>query len=353
MSLSQNTQQKHVNTLIIWWGQSGLVAAQQCQEKNINYEVVNASSSAWASWRNRYDSLVLFTPPWLSSLPWLPMNLPFHMRPTKDQMADYLETYEKKLWLNIVHNTKALSLQQFWNKLFYLQAQRWKQEIIHYTAHKIIVAVWPYTTPFVPEMAEHIDDEVQQIHVSQYKNPSQIPHEDVLIVWWWNSWYFSARDFVKAGRDITIAEKPIKNYADFLLWWKVLQAKFWLIHALNWDYPCWNAKASIQVPRKDYLLWTKYSWMNKKPGVVAMSWDLVKFADNDSMRVKSIIRATWYKKSYPWINIENLLDTRWSIIQNNWISAVPWIYDMTCIERIDSSVRVGKQIVEHIVSNSH
>jgi putative flavoprotein involved in K+ transport len=293
--------------------------AQQCQEHNINYEVVDASSRAWDVWRDRYDSLVLFTPPWLSSLPWLPMNLPFYKRPTKDHMADYLETYEKTLWLNVVHDTKVHWLQQLWNRYFAAQAHCWSGDIIDYTAQNVVVAVWPYSSPFIPAMSEHLSPDVQQLHVSQYKNPSQIPHDSILIIWWWNSWYFCA--------------------------------KFWLLHALNGDYPCWKATPTVQIPLKDYLLWTKYTWMTKKPGVEAMSWDLVKFADNDSMRVQSIIRATWYKESYPWIDIKTLLDSRWSIIQNNWISIVPWIYDMTCIERIDSSVRVGKQIVKDIVNS--
>ena len=85
------------------------------------------------------------------------------------------------------------------------------------------------------------------------------------------------------------------------------------------------------------------------------AWDLLKFDDKQSMRVKSIIRATWYEKKFPIKNVDIpwLLDESWRIMQQWLITTVPWFYDMTCVPRIDSSVRVWKQIVEHIASHAH
>jgi hypothetical protein len=58
-------------------------------------------------WRNRYDSLVLFTPRWFSSLPGMALMGDQNGYPTKDEIADYLEDYAQKYELPVHLNTEV------------------------------------------------------------------------------------------------------------------------------------------------------------------------------------------------------------------------------------------------------
>ncbi len=51
------------------------------------------------TWRNRYDSLILFTPKSYSSLPGISLEGDNNALPTKDEIADYLAAYAKRFFI--------------------------------------------------------------------------------------------------------------------------------------------------------------------------------------------------------------------------------------------------------------
>ncbi|MTD57299.1 hypothetical protein [Amycolatopsis pithecellobii] len=57
------------------------------------FEILDAAPGIGQVWRNRWDSLRLFTPGQYASLPGLPFPAPRDTYPTKDQVADYLASY--------------------------------------------------------------------------------------------------------------------------------------------------------------------------------------------------------------------------------------------------------------------
>jgi putative flavoprotein involved in K+ transport len=80
-----------IPTVIIGGGQAGLVMGYHLQQAGEQFLILDAQSRIGDTWRNRWDSLRLFTTPKLSSLPGWPMELSTF--PTHDEMADYLEAY--------------------------------------------------------------------------------------------------------------------------------------------------------------------------------------------------------------------------------------------------------------------
>lgn len=50
------------HTIVIGAGQAGLAAASQLRNRGVDCEILEASDSPGHSWRNRWDSLQLFTP---------------------------------------------------------------------------------------------------------------------------------------------------------------------------------------------------------------------------------------------------------------------------------------------------
>src|SRR4030081_2826801 len=82
-----------LDVLIIGAGQAGLAIAYQLQTTGLRYVVVDIHSRVGDSWRQRYHSLVLFTPRSYSALPGLAVAGDPNGYPTKDEIADYLESY--------------------------------------------------------------------------------------------------------------------------------------------------------------------------------------------------------------------------------------------------------------------
>jgi hypothetical protein len=80
-------------TVIIGGGQAGLVMGYHLQKVGEQFLILDAQPRIGDSWRNRWDSLRLFSTPRYSSLPGWPMRL--STWPTHIEMGDYLEDYAR------------------------------------------------------------------------------------------------------------------------------------------------------------------------------------------------------------------------------------------------------------------
>ncbi len=84
---------RNLDVLVIGGGQAGLAMGYCLKQAGLCFHIVERNPRLGDSWRNRYDSLVLFTPRSYSALPGLHLQGDPDGYPTKDEMADYLERY--------------------------------------------------------------------------------------------------------------------------------------------------------------------------------------------------------------------------------------------------------------------
>jgi putative flavoprotein involved in K+ transport len=63
---------EYVETLVIGGGQAGLATGYQLSRRDLPYKIIDANERVGDAWRNRWDSLRLFTPNRLNSLPGMP-----------------------------------------------------------------------------------------------------------------------------------------------------------------------------------------------------------------------------------------------------------------------------------------
>src|SRR5436309_14925262 len=80
-------------TIVIGGGQAGLAMGHELASRGRDFVILDALENVGDAWRNRWDSLVLFTPRSYSAIPGLAMPGDPKGYPTKDEMADYLEAY--------------------------------------------------------------------------------------------------------------------------------------------------------------------------------------------------------------------------------------------------------------------
>jgi putative flavoprotein involved in K+ transport len=83
----------HHEAIVIGAGQAGLAAGYHLARRGIEFVILEASRRVGDVWRERYDSLLLYSPAKYNALPGLPFPLARRAFPTGRQMGDYLEAY--------------------------------------------------------------------------------------------------------------------------------------------------------------------------------------------------------------------------------------------------------------------
>jgi putative flavoprotein involved in K+ transport len=110
---SQNTSpDRLLDAVVIGGGQAGLAIAWHLKRQGLRFVVLEAGSQLGHTWRDRWDSLKLFTPAQYDSLPGMPFPAPADTYPTKDPVADYLQTYVTAFDLPVRLNARVTSLTQ-------------------------------------------------------------------------------------------------------------------------------------------------------------------------------------------------------------------------------------------------
>ena len=89
------------HTIVIGAGQAGLSVGYFLKQQGRDFIILDANERVGDSWRERWDSLRLFTPARYDGLVGMPFPGPSHYFPTKDEMADYLEAYAERLQLPV------------------------------------------------------------------------------------------------------------------------------------------------------------------------------------------------------------------------------------------------------------
>jgi putative flavoprotein involved in K+ transport len=167
---------KRIETIVIGGGQAGLATGYYLQEQGRDFVILDASERIGHAWRNRWDSLRLFTPARYCRLPGMPFPAPDHTFPTKDETADYLEAYAAHFELPVQLGGRVDSLAREGEQFLVTAGERC------FVADNVVVAMSTYQVPWVPPFAQELDSNIVQMHSSEYRNPSQLQDGGVLIV---------------------------------------------------------------------------------------------------------------------------------------------------------------------------
>ena len=82
-----------IQTVVIGGGQAGLSVGYHLSRRGLEFVILESHGRVGDSWRQRWDSLRLFTPARFDGLVGMRFPAPSDTFPTKDEMADYLEAY--------------------------------------------------------------------------------------------------------------------------------------------------------------------------------------------------------------------------------------------------------------------
>lgn len=172
------TQSKteRLHTVVIGAGQNGLAVGYHLARQKLDFVIVDGAAQVGDSWRNRWDSLRLFTWAYFNNMPGMDFPAPKMYLPTKDETAAYLETYAEKFALPIRMGVKVKRVSRQGERYIVdAGAQRFE-------ADNVVIATGPFQTPRTPPFASELDPSIVQLHSAAYKNPGQLRDGDTLVV---------------------------------------------------------------------------------------------------------------------------------------------------------------------------
>lgn len=193
---------ERVEVLIIGAGQAGLSVGYHLKQRGIPFLILNAHSRVGDPWRQRWDSLRLFTPARFDSLDGMPFPGDLDRFPTKDEMADYLESYAARFELPVRNGVRVDRLERIGDCYVATAGSR------RFEARHVVVAMASYQRPRLPEFAGLLDPGIVQLHSSEYRRLSQLREGGVLIVGAGNSGAEIAIETIRghetwmSGRDV-------------------------------------------------------------------------------------------------------------------------------------------------------
>ncbi|NJM66096.1 MAG: NAD(P)-binding domain-containing protein [Acaryochloris sp. RU_4_1] len=209
----------NLESIIIGGGQAGLAMGRCLVEHQIHHVILERGRIA-ERWRSeRWDSLRLLTPNFLSRLP--------HWRYEEDdpdgymtvsEVIAYLDAYAQSFNAPILTGMTVKSLARSQTGFIVKTgSQDWQ-------ASTVVIATGHCDTPFVPEIATHLNSDILQLTSSQYRNPNQLTAGGVLVVGAGASGLQIAEELMRAGRSVTIAvgrhrRRPRQYRERDILWW--------------------------------------------------------------------------------------------------------------------------------------
>jgi putative flavoprotein involved in K+ transport len=167
---------EHFDTVIIGGGQAGLSVGYHLKKQGRPFVILDANERIGDSWRKRWDSLRLFTPARYDGLAGWSFPAPALSFPTKDEMADYLESYAARFDLPVRTGLKVDALCREGARFVVASGNR------RFGAERVVVATGSNQLPKVPSLADELHPSIVQLHSSHYLNPSQLQEGAVLVV---------------------------------------------------------------------------------------------------------------------------------------------------------------------------
>lgn len=208
-----------VDIVIVGGGQAGLAMGRCLAARGVDYVILERGSIA-ERWRSeRWDSLRLLTPNWMTRLPgWSYQGQhPDHFMPARD-VAEFLSQYAHSFSANVEAQTTVTAVTYDGDRY------RVVTDRGAWCARGVVIATGHCDVPIVPQLAGVLPGETVQIASPAYKRPSQLADGSVLVVGASSSGLQIAEELAKDGRDVTLSvgqhtRLPRRYRGHDIMWW--------------------------------------------------------------------------------------------------------------------------------------
>lgn len=305
-------------TVVIGAGQAGLAVGAALRRRGVDPILVDAGDEVGASWRDRYDSLVLFTPSHRSALPGLPFPMTADRYPTRADVAAYLRAYAEVNGLRIELRTRVSAVRRR-GPDFVVSTDRGDLE-----ASQVVVATGALHQPQVPAFARDLADGVYQLHSSEYRRAADLPAGDILVVGAGNSGAQIACELADAGRSVEISfERLPRRLPQRFLGRDVFDWLHWS-GALSRRTGCRGPIEAGSIPLIGTNLPSRLrlGQIGRRGRAVGADAGAVAFADQSTAAPAVVLWATGFRHDFSWIRVPEAF-ARGVPIHERGVSTVP------------------------------
>lgn len=311
----------HVDVAVIGAGQAGLAIGYFLARQGRRFVILEAADAVGASWRERWDSLLLFTPRRYDALPGLAFPGEPDGYPTRDEVVAYLEQYAVEFDLPIEFNSAVRSLRQEDGR-FRIEAGG--RDLV---ADQVVVATGPFQRPLTPALADELAPEVVQMHSAGYRRGSDLPDGRVLVVGGGNTGFQIAKELSTSHAvELAIGSRqtplPQKLLGRDLFWW---------LTKLGLLQKSVETRLGKRAQSRDTLIGSSARELKRryrvtvKPRVVAASGRKIRFADGSEQEFDAVIWATGYRPDHSWLDVP-VFDAEGRPRHRRGVTDVPGLY---------------------------
>jgi len=191
---------RSIDTLVIGGGQAGLAMSRCLSDRRIDHVVLERGEVAERWRRERWHSLRLLTPNWMTRLPGAAYDGPDadgYMRVA--EVVSFLERYARMSRVPLECGVAVESVRAAGDRYDVVTtAGRWR-------ARQVVVATGHCDTPLVPALADRAAAHLTAVVPGDYRSPEALPPGGVLVVGASASGLQIADELVRAGRRVIVA----------------------------------------------------------------------------------------------------------------------------------------------------
>jgi putative flavoprotein involved in K+ transport len=357
---------EQVETLIIGGGQAGLAVGYHLKSKKRDCLILDANDRVGDSWRKRWPSLRLYSPAGFDGLPGMRFPAPAHSYPTGAEMADYLESYQRRFELPVRSGIRVDALERNGDEFIVTAGDR------QLGADNVVVAtgVFQHEHPITPEFAAELDPAIRQVHSADYHSPEQLQPGRVLVVGAAHSGGDIAFEVARAGyptvlsgRDTGQIPVPLESRR-MRMTWPVL--RFLWTRVLTTSTPMGRkAKHELRL-HGGPLLRVKRADL-EAAGVervfertVGVENGMPVLADGRVMEVANVVWCTGFRSDWDWIRLPLPREedgypeqTRGAVpsLPGLYFVGMPFLHSFSSMLVLGAG-RDGKRVAKHIVAQA-
>ncbi|GAA3550639.1 hypothetical protein GCM10022197_01890 [Microlunatus spumicola] len=211
--------QYDVDVLVVGGGQAALAVGYHLQRARrrgataLTFALLDAGARPGGAWTGGWESLRLFSPATISSLPGWPMPAwPGAGAPSGEHVRAYLAAYEERYALPVHRPVRALGTRATTNGFTVTTDHGvWRCRVL-------VSATGSTGRPFVPSYPGQAAFRGRQLHSAAYRGPDDLEDRTVLVVGGGNSGAQVAADLNRRrlGRTVWVTRRPPRFLPDHL-----------------------------------------------------------------------------------------------------------------------------------------
>lgn len=195
-----------IDVIVVGAGHAGLCISYYLTKHGIRH-IVFEQGRIGETWRSqRWDSFKLNSSNKLNLLP----EQPAHFNDPDafalaNEFAVSLENYAKQLKLSVKEYCRVVEVKRAERQSNFLVTvlEDGKERI--YPGRQLVIASGGQNRMLIPAFAKNISARILQLHTSEYKNPGQLPHGNVLVIGSGQSGTQVAEDLVRADKKVFLS----------------------------------------------------------------------------------------------------------------------------------------------------